>query len=180
MLILSREEIMRILADNYYIFLRSLPFENDIYMEGMGEARIKFLANLHITITKKYLPKKRKDRRYTTDYISHMALELLKRSSWSSGELIYEHMVPKTRYVKEVCEKKAKSGEISAEFIFQLLMKYFWTATIHKKENKLLSKSMMPLDWDGENIFARYNSAEIILIEHDKTYLSYESKIQTV
>lgn len=168
----SREEIMRILAENYYFFLKNLPFENDIYLEGMGEARNKFLANLHITITKKYLPKKRKDWRYTTDYISVRALELLKRGTWNSGELIYEHMVPKTRYIKEVCEKQAKTGEISPEHIYQLLIKYFWTATIHGEENKLLSKSMMPNDWDGENIFARYNSAKITLIEHDKTYLS--------
>jgi hypothetical protein len=55
----SREEIMRLMADKYTYFLKTLKFEDAIYMEGMGEARRKFLANLHITIMKKQLPTKK-------------------------------------------------------------------------------------------------------------------------
>ncbi|WP_379968303.1 hypothetical protein [Ectobacillus sp. sgz5001026] len=99
---------MSILADNYYYFLKGLPFDNKLYMNGMGEARRKFLANLHITVLKEYLPKGYKDWRYSTDYVSDKALELLKQKNWDKNELIYEHMVPKAKYIKDECEKAAE------------------------------------------------------------------------
>lgn len=170
LLILSREEFMRIYADNYYYFLRSLPYDNEIYMKGMGEARTKFLANLHITTTKEYLPKGYKNWRYTTDYVSEKALELLKKRQWGRGELVYEHIVPKTKYIKEACENAAQNGELSPDFIYHLLMRYYWTATIHKTEDNLLIKNTMPKEWDEVNIFARYDEANIKLIKHDKSY----------
>lgn len=41
--------------ENY--FMKTLNFEDEIYMSGMGEARSKFLAILHNTIMKKVADK---------------------------------------------------------------------------------------------------------------------------
>lgn len=44
-------------------------------------------------------------------------------------------------------------------------MRNLWVTTIHDDENKLLGKlglrNKMPKDWDGANIFARYEKAGI-------------------
>jgi len=166
----SREETMQKLAQNYYYFLKSLPFSNTLYMNGMKEARNKFLANLHIVIMKEYLPRGYKNWRYSTDFVSERALALLKKRKWGKGELVYEHIVPKTEFITRVCEQAAEDNEISTELIYNLLMKYFWTATIHKDENVLLPKDTMPTGWNKENVFARYNEVNIELIPHNKSY----------
>ncbi|MGS2776966.1 hypothetical protein ACVBAX_06260 [Robertmurraya sp. GLU-23] len=139
-------------------------------MKGMGEARNKFLANIHITTTKEYLPYRYKDWRYSTDFVSAKALELLKMRKWGEKELVFEHIVPKSRYIKVECESAAERGEISPDFIYNLLLKYYWTATIHEEENGRLEKDNMPDGWDGINIFARYNKAKVELLKHDKSY----------
>lgn len=66
----------------------------------MGEARSKFLANLHITIMKKQLPKKYNDWRYSSDYVSECALEYLKKGKWESNTLQYDYMIPITEYME--------------------------------------------------------------------------------
>ncbi|KZE67929.1 hypothetical protein AWM68_17295 [Fictibacillus phosphorivorans] len=174
-MILHRNEIMQLLAEKYYYFLNSLPFDDDIYMTGMGEARRKFLANLHITVMKKQLPPKYNDWRFSSDYVSEQALKHLKLGKWDSNTLQYDHMVPKSDYIRKVCEAAAKNGTLTIQFIYENLLKNLWVATIHTEENNLLSKlglrNKMPLDWDGFNIFARYEKAGIELIEHDKSYL---------
>ena len=172
---ITREETMQVLADNYCYFLKSLQFDNDIYMKGMGEARTKFLANSHITILKEYLPKRYTDRRYSADYVSERALDLLLQGKWGDSELQYDHMVPKTMYIRTKCEEAAKHGFISSDFIYNLLIKYLWVATIHQDENTLLTqhklKNKMPNGWDKVNIFARYDKVGIKLIKHDKGYM---------
>jgi hypothetical protein len=162
---------MTILAENYFYFLQSLLYENNLYMEGMREARGKFLANLHITLIKSYLPKQYNDRFYSTDFVTPKALELLQNKSWTSNELRYEHIIPKRRYIKDQCEDWAIDGQLSKDKIYQLLIKYFWTATIHKDEDILLSRTKMPDNWDKKNIFARYDDVEIKLFPHNKEYL---------
>lgn len=174
----QREETMRILAEKYSYFLNTLKFDDDIYMVGMGEARTKFLANLHITIMKKKLQKKYNDWRFGADYVSERALEHLMKGKWDSHTLQYDHMVPKTEYIRRVCEDAAMKGPVTTEFIYDILMRYLWVATIHTDENNLLSKkglkNKMPKDWDGVNILARYETAGIKLIEHDKIYCLLE------
>lgn len=171
----TREEIMKLMAEKYYYFLNVLKFEDEIYMAGMVEARRKFLANLHITIMKKGLPPKYKDWRFSSDYVSESALKHLKNGKWDSNMLQYEHMVPKTEYIMKVCENAAKTGTITVDYIFEILNRNLWVATIHKEENEILSdfklRNKMPNDWDGVNIFARYEKAGIELIKHDKSYL---------
>lgn len=166
----NRTNTIQELANSYDYFLRTLPFHNETYMKGMAEARTKFIANLHIYLTTRDLPKGYKERRYGTDYVSVKALEVL--TSHSTKGLVYEHIVPKTKFIKNECENMARSGDISIGFIYEVLDKYLWTATITNTENKLLPTAKdMPSGWDRTNIFFRYESANIPLVGHDKSYL---------
>lgn len=119
----TREEIMRLIAEKYVYFLHTLQFDDEIYMQGMREARGKFVANLHIAIMEEKMPKKYKDRRYSSDYVSERALKHLIMREWGSKELQYEHMIPKTKYIKEVCEEAAKNGVVTTDFVYDVLMK---------------------------------------------------------
>ncbi|MEK4878757.1 MULTISPECIES: hypothetical protein [Paenibacillus] len=168
----EREEIMRSLARHYYYFLNRLPFEDKIYMNSMREARNKFLANCHITLIKPHLPKKYNNWRYSTDYVSMNALERLMNRKWESSELVYEHVIPKKNYIINECEAKARDESLTEDFIYQILIKKLWTATINKEENLKLTKmslrSKMPNNWDEEDVMARYKAAGIQLIPHEK------------
>lgn len=171
----SREEIMRMIAEKYNYFLQTLNFDDEMYMKGMGEARGKFVANLHIAIMKEEMPKKYKDRRYSADYVSERALKHLETREWKAEEIQYEHMIPKTKYIKEVCEEATKNGVVTTDFIYDVLMKNLWIATVHKDEERLLKRlglgDKMPSDWDEKNIFARYERAGIELKVHDRSYM---------
>ncbi|KAF0822184.1 hypothetical protein KIS1582_4050 [Cytobacillus firmus] len=45
-------------------------------MKGIHEGKGKFLANLHIHLATKGLPKRWNDKRYSTDYVTPAALEV--------------------------------------------------------------------------------------------------------
>jgi hypothetical protein len=165
---LSRAQIIDILSEKYYKFLISLPYEDEAYMKGIHEGKGKFLSNLHIYLSTKDLPKKRNDKRYATDFITPKALEILKKGSTRGLE--YEHLIPKKKYIQDVCEQKAKEGTLTIEFVKTLLDRYLWTATVTEQEHKLLSRRVMPADWDGKNITARYDAAGITLLKHDDVH----------
>jgi len=82
--------------------------------------------------------------------------------------LVFEHLVPKSRYIQEPCERLAKDDKekLTVEFIEGLLRRYWHLATITKDEDELLSRNAMPDDWDGEDIRARYKRVGIDLIEN--------------
>ncbi|MEC0129125.1 hypothetical protein [Paenibacillus pabuli] len=164
----SREEILMVLAQNYYEFLCSLPFENKLYMIGINEGKNKFLTILHIHLLKKNISMKPADKHFTTDYISPLALKVLK-SGKRSG-LRYEHLVPKQKYIQKPCEDLAKENRLTIEFIYDQLEKYLWTATITEQEEKLLTRTNMPKEWDNIDIKARYYAVGIELIEHQRDF----------
>lgn len=161
--------MVKTMAETYYKYLQSLDFDNEYFMAGANEGKRKFLANLHIHLIKKSQPVGWKDRRYFTDYVTKDALEILKRKS--ANDLVYEHMVPKTKYIQDVCELKAKDNSLTLEFVQELLDKYLWTATVTKAEDRILNKLSMPGGWDLQNIMARYEEAGIELIVHNKDYM---------
>ncbi|MEK5379205.1 hypothetical protein [Niallia sp. FSL W8-0635] len=121
------------------------------------------------------MPTKYNDWRFSSDYVSERAQEHSKEGKWDSNTLQYDHMIPKTEYIRKICEDAAKNGTITTDYIFDILMRNLWVTTIHDDENKLLGKlglrNKMPKDWDGANIFARYEKAGIELMEHDKGYI---------
>ncbi len=86
--------------------------------------------------------------------------------------LEYEHLIPKKKYIQDICEQKAKDGTLTEDFIRSLLDRYLWTATVTSQEHKLLSRRIMPFNWDQENINARYEVADITLVPHKKDYIS--------
>ncbi|WML32235.1 hypothetical protein RCG24_10515 [Neobacillus sp. OS1-32] len=102
---LNREFIIQTLAKKYYQFLSALPYHDQLYMKGIHEGKGKFLANLHIHLVTKDLPKKWNDKRYSTDFVTPAALEILKNNSVNGLE--YEHLIPKKKYIQDICEQKA-------------------------------------------------------------------------
>ncbi|MGN5650935.1 hypothetical protein [Bacillus sp. Brlt_9] len=168
-MIMPRSQLIKTLSEKYYIFLQSVPFEDELFMKGIGEGKRKFLANLHIYLTTKDLPKGKKEKRYATDYVTPAALDILKRGSTKG--LVYEHLVPKSKYIQDVCEEKAKRGELTVDFVYEVLNLYLWTATVTEDEDSKLSTRTMPDDWDETNIKFRYDKSDLELIVHNKDYL---------
>lgn len=120
---------------------------------GLKEGLNKFLSNVCISLVGKK----------NTDYYSVKAKAQLDKGD--SHDLVYEHMVPKAKYIQDKCVECAKNGEIkSVEEIEAILSKYWRIATITKDEDKLLNKLNMPDDWDGSDIQARYRDKGIDLI----------------
>ncbi len=149
----------------------TLSFNDDLFMKGIHEGKGKFLANLHIYLATKNLPKKWNDKRYSTDFVTTAALEVLKTNMVTGLE--YEHLIPKKKYIQDICEQKAKDGTLTEDFVRTLLDKYLWTATVTSKEHKSLSRRKMPNNWDNRNINARYIEAGITLLPHQRDYISY-------
>jgi hypothetical protein len=77
----KRENNISILASKYYDFLINLPYNDNLFMKGIHEGKGKFLANLHIYLATKELPKKWNDKRYSTDFVTPAALEVLKTNN---------------------------------------------------------------------------------------------------
>ncbi|MCK2000491.1 hypothetical protein MZM54_03670 [[Brevibacterium] frigoritolerans] len=171
---MERTEMIKIMAETYYKYLLSLDFENEYFMAGANEGKRKFLANLHIHLINKRQPRGWKERRYSTDYVTKDALEVLRGRSCAG--LVYEHIVPKTKYIQEICELKAEEKTLTLEFVLGLLEKYLWTATVTQVEDKWLNKLAMPEGWDLNNIKARYEEAGIELMVHNKDYM-YEKDL---
>lgn len=166
---LNREIIIQTLANKYYQFLGALQYHDQLYMKGIHEGKGKFLANLHIHLATKDLPKKWNDKRYSTDFVTPAALETLKNNSVNGLE--YEHLIPKKKYIQDLCEQKAIEGSLTEEFVRDIISQYLWTATVTTQEHKLLSRRVMPSNWDNRNIKARYESAGITLLNHEKEYI---------
>lgn len=77
-------------------------------------------------------------------------------------------MIPKSTYIQKPCVEMARNGKLTVQIIIELLSKYWKIAVITKEQDKLLSRTKMPGDWDGEDIFARYSRANIYLIQANK------------
>lgn len=130
----ERENLISILSKKYYEFLCSLQYHDYLFMKGIHEGKGKFLANLHIYLVTKDLPKGWNDKRYATDFVTIAALGRLKNNSVEGLE--YEHLVPKKKYIQDICEQKAKEGVLTEEFVRNIIQQYLWTATVTKEEHK--------------------------------------------
>ena len=162
--ILNREEIIKTLSDTYYIFLQNIEWNNELYLKGIREGKNKFLSNTYLHLCK--------DKYRITNYHSKEALLILDNRDDinKSGKLVFEHMVPKDKYIQKPCEEMAKSGDLTVDKIYKLLMDYWYIATITKEEEKTLKTSkIMPNDWqkqDHEVHLARYKETKIELIQN--------------
>lgn len=144
------------LARCYYKLLNSLDWNDDLLVSGMREGLNKFLSNAYLASTPG------KNKYHKTHFISSNALEQLK-SNCSTG-LVFEHIVPKTKYIQEPCERLARSQELTAEHVEYIINRYWKLATITTAEDEKLTRLAMPKEWDEVDVFARYKVVGINLI----------------
>lgn len=150
-------DIEKELARAYYKLLTSVDWKDKTLVDGLGEGLKKFLANAHISS----LPGVK---HHKTHYISDEALAILNSGTYK-GRLIFEHIVPQTEYILKPCEKLAKAGSLTQEFVEEKLKKYWILATITTEENSHLGKELknkMPNGWtESDDLFARYKKVGI-------------------
>ncbi len=157
---MNRKEGIRKMAEAYYQMLTALKpaiKKNPDIKAGLKEGLGKFLSNLYIS----YFGKK------NTDYYSEAAYKI---KDDKNAKLVFEHIVPKARYIQEPCYEASIKGhfedgkEFSVESIEGLLNKYWKIATVTKEENEKLNKyrTKMPESWKpGDDPFARYDAVGI-------------------
>lgn len=143
------------LADAYCKFLGGIDRADKLVVAGSREGRNKFLSNAFLSL----YPGDHKYHR--THFVSDLALQQLNTKHY--GELVYEHVVPKSQYIQKPCEELAERGELTRDFVRSLLERYWRLATITKSEDSQLHRRSMPNGWDGTNIMVRYEAAGIVL-----------------
>ncbi|MBR3217618.1 MAG: hypothetical protein IKF69_14585, partial [Exiguobacterium sp.] len=167
----DRDALIRHLSEHLYevtmlsLSIRDKGLRHYQLKKGMGE-------NLYF-LTESYFRRLglAKTKYRMGDFITEGAKERL-INRIPSG-LVYEHMVPKNIYLNEFREL-ALRNELTRERIHHLLDKYHFICIITKEEDKLLSSTKMPDDWDGNNPFYRYEKAGI-----DFEPVQYEASILT-
>jgi hypothetical protein len=147
---------MREYAQAYYDFLMTIHWDNPLYMVGINEGKTKFLSNMMVN-------SKRGSRHLYGDYYTSLAAEKVKNKDYKG--LVFEHIVPKTKYILRPCEERARNGTLTVDFIEDLLNRYYKIAIVTVEEDKQLNTNSMPDDWDGVNIFSRYEEVGIELLE---------------
>ncbi|MFI8496697.1 hypothetical protein ACIGC1_28355 [Peribacillus butanolivorans] len=102
-------------------------------------------------------------------YVTPDALEKYLNNKKSS--FIKEHVVCKNIYFKEIINELKKDSP-NEEKVFDILLKYYFTALITKEEDKKLDEKglrrvmVVNEEWDGENLFVRYECTGINLIDN--------------
>jgi len=144
------------IAEAYHKFLADIDWGNKFYIKGIRYSRRNFLTDAFLGTYG--------DKKYNCgDYYSPTAWEIMESSNKSAGKLIFEHMVPKAKYILKPCEKKAESGDLTLDFIEEILRKYWKIAIITTEENKRLDSKSMPANWNKKDISARYTEAGVII-----------------
>ena len=143
------------LAQTYYKLLTGLDWSDPLLIGGLREGLNKFLSNAHLAT----FP--RRNKYYKTHYVSPAALSQLQNREIKG--LVFEHLVPKTRYIQEPCEERAATGELTVEFIQERLNKYWVLATVTAAEDSLLLRFDMPAEWDEIDVQARYSDVGVVL-----------------
>jgi hypothetical protein len=146
------------LAAAYHKLLVSIDWEDELLVAGISEGLSKFLSNAYLSLYKG------NKKHFTSHYFSGNAIKKVENNDFS--ELVFEHIVPKDKFIQKICKEKAKDGTLTIDFIENLLERYWKIATITKAEDKTLISRNMPKDWDGTDILARYNLAKVKLIEN--------------
>ena len=151
----SRRESNAQLAQTYFKLLTSIDWSDPVLVGGLREGLNKFLSNAHIAS----FPGRNKY--YKTHYVSTAALQQLQDQKMSG--LVFEHLVPKRRYIQEPCEEQAIAGELSIGFIQERLNRFWVLATVTAAEDSLLLRTEMPAEWDEIDVQARYSHAGMTL-----------------
>ncbi len=166
---MTTDEAIKIMAKAYYdllVKLKSVVENNNYVSIGLREGMNKFLSNLYINL-------RSKNGKYDTDYYLQEAWNHLNDGT----PLVYEHIVPKAKYIQEPCEEACKSGKFddgtvfSEESVFMLLKDRWHVATITEKDkdlNRLGLSRKMPEEWGlDKDPFLRYKKANIKLLDSE-------------
>jgi hypothetical protein len=145
----------RQLAEAYCKLLNGIDWTDPLVVAGIREGLNKFLSNAFASM----YPGVHKYPR--THLISAAALVQVDVKDYQN--LVYEHLVPKNLYIQRPCEELAAEGRLTVDFVLALLEKYWRVATITKAEDSRLHPTKMPENWDGADLFARYNAVGIRL-----------------
>lgn len=151
------DRIFEQLAQSYCRLLVSLDWSDQVMVCGIQEGLRKFLSNAYMTL----LPGRQKY--YKTQWVSERALTKLKARE--RGSLVFEHIVPKEKFIQVPCKELAMAGTLTADIVRALLLKYWQLATITKDEDRRLPRDM-PETWDATRVFARYESVGIVLVRN--------------
>jgi len=157
-----KAEHRKIVSATYCRFLNSIDWRDKVFVNGIREGRNKFLSNAFLYLDKrhKYLQ---------GDFYSHEAYKKCEGNNLKG--LVYEHVVPKRKYIQGPCEKKSRNKTLDEKFILDLLSRYWKIAIITRDENSRLNRNSMPASWDRVDVLARYNEAQIKL----KSYESWRN-----
>ena len=159
--VLNRQKIITELSNTYLDFLTSIKWENELLLKGLREGKNKFLSNTYLHLC---------DGKYSiVNFHSAEALLILNQNKGisKSGQLVFEHMIPKDKYIQKPCEEMAKAGELTFGKIHDLLEKYWFISAITKNEEKTLKTSkVMPDNWEKDGYLARYKNTKIELIQN--------------
>lgn len=149
-------DVLARMADAYVAFLSCLPWDHPLVLRGAKEGLNKFLSNA-------YLCSFRARRKHElTQLISVSARDRLHAGERTG--LVFEHVVPKRRIIQEPCERLARDGKLTADFVLPLLQQYWVLATVTTAEDRQLPRNAMPIGWDGGDVLARYAALGIRLV----------------
>ena len=143
------------IAAAYHKLLTRIDWSDPIFISGIREGKNKFLSNAWLSHT-------RSNKYHKTNWISVDALSKIKSNDYSL--LVFEHLVPKQKYIQDPCERLAMENQLTLPFVVELLSRYWHMATITKQEDDRLLRRSAPVNWDCQDIHARYKLADIELI----------------
>ncbi len=153
-------DVVRTMADAYCRFLVAFPWDHPLAIKGGRESINKFLSNVYLAS----FPGCRKHQ--LTQFITPQALAAVRNQSLK--ELVFEHVVPKQKFIQGPCEAKARAQSLTPEDVLGLMKRYWILATVTRSEEKRLPRDM-PEDWDGSSLFARYEAVELPLLPNPFT-----------
>ena len=157
-----RSKIIKELSVVYFKFLKSIDWEDDLYLKGIREGRNKFLSNAYLNLCK--------GKHSIVNYYSKEAIAVMEQypGKLPKGKLIFEHMVPKEKYIQAPSENIIRSSlteEQKLKEISVLIDKYWQLASITIAEDKRIQyKKTMPENWNQDDIFARYKASGIEVV----------------
>lgn len=160
----NRTMVVNELSSVYFKFLKSIEWDDALFLKGIREGRNKFLSNAYLNLCK--------GKHSIVNYYSLEADTIIKQyqGRLPKGKLIFEHMVPKEKYIQTPCEEIIKSSSTDNQKLKEirnLIDRYWYLASITVEQDKCLQyKKTMPENWDKENIFARYENAGIRIISN--------------
>ena len=133
----------------YFKLLSSTDWDDALLVAGLREGLNKFLSNAHLAS-------------FPAATSTRPALQQLEAGRHTG--LVWEHLVPKTAYIQEPCERRARARTLTLDFIRDRLQRFWFLATITTEEDRLLARVSMPEGWDGMDVLARYSEAGLTLI----------------